>query len=109
MNSVIDVLVERVAHQVAQLVSDQIGRTSGQDRGEEELLDVDAAARYLSLSKSTVYKLSSTGRLDTVKMGARSRWRLRDLDHYIEENHRSSGKIVELAAEARTRVAKRPR
>jgi len=109
MGPVVDMLVERVAHRVAELILDRLGHSSCQEVGEEELLDVEAAARYLSLSKSTIYKLSSSGRLNTVKMGTRSRFRRRDLNHYIKENHRSSDKIVELAAEARSRVTKRLR
>ena len=106
MSAVVDLMIDRLAHRVADMVLERIGNICSPETEGEDLLDVEGAAQYLSLSKSTVYKLSSSGQLDTVKMGARSRFRRSDLDRYVEENHRGSGKIVALAAEARSR---RPR
>lgn len=68
VGSIIDLLVERMAHRVAELVSDQLGRIGDQVLGEDELLDVDAATRYLSLSRSTIYALSIVGKIPEARL-----------------------------------------
>ena len=54
------------------------------------LLDVDGAAAHLSLSKSTLYKLSASGRIPKVQLGGRLLFRMEDLEEYINRNRRSA-------------------
>jgi excisionase family DNA binding protein len=53
---------------------------------ESPLLDADAAAAYLSVSKGYLYKLTSQRRLGFVKYGQSLRFRRKDLDAFIEEH-----------------------
>lgn len=64
-------------------------------------MDVAEAAEYLNLAISTVYKLSSSGRLASVKFG-RLMFRRVDLDAYIAEHRRDGRQVVALATTARS-------
>jgi len=48
------------------------------------LLDAEAAARYLSCSRSTIYKLLTTGDLRGVKVGRSRRFTPSELQAYVE-------------------------
>jgi len=89
LSSVIDVLVERVAHRVAELVMDQNGRTSGQVQGEEDQqLDVDVAARYLPPSRSTIYALSTVGKIPEAQLVGRQPFGVEDLEGGSDQTRR---------------------
>lgn len=49
------------------------------------LLKISEVCSYLSLSKSSIYNLIADGALNApIKIGRSSRWRLSDLDSFIE-------------------------
>jgi excisionase family DNA binding protein len=73
------------------------------------LLNVEQAAAYLSLSPSTVYKLSSRGELPHVKLGGRLRFRRGDLDAYIERHKAGRDEVLAHARSARAREKNRRR
>ena len=50
------------------------------------LLNVDQACEILSISKPTLYMLSSQGRIRKVKIGGALRFRLSDLEKFIQEH-----------------------
>ncbi len=96
-------LVETVAARTAELVLQRL--TSNERMADEPshqgLLNVGEAAAYLSLSVSSMYKLSSSGRLTSVKMGGRLRFRRSDLDRYVAGHRRGQNVVEELARKAR--------
>ena len=61
-----------------------------------ELLDEKQAAEYLTVSPGTLSVWRSTGRysLPFVKVGRRVRYRLSDLDAWLEGRSRESGATV---------------
>ena len=61
-----------------------------------ELLDEKQAAEYLTVSPGTLSVWRSTGRysLPFVKVGRRVRYRLSDLDAWLEARSRESGATV---------------
>ena len=79
MGSAIEEVVERLAHRGAELIFDQIGCISSQEQGEEEqLLDVDVAARYLPPSRSTIHALSIVKRISEAQLVGRQPFRVED-------------------------------
>lgn len=80
-----DIVAERTAERLAPLLADNDRRP---DDTVPHLLDVAAAAAYLGLAKSTVYKMSSDGRLPKVKHGRRSLFRRQDLEAHVASNLR---------------------
>jgi excisionase family DNA binding protein len=48
------------------------------------VLDVNTTARYLSTSRRTVYALVHAGALRPLRVGRRMRFRVADLDEYLE-------------------------
>lgn len=95
---------EMVAARAAELVIRHL-ETCGTAPGvtpQEGLLDVRETATYLSLSRSTIYKLSSSGRLSSVKMGGRLRFRRSDLDAYVAGHRRGKDVVTELARKIRS-------
>ncbi len=83
LNEVIDTRVdertrrvlELLSRQIAVAVSEALGATSAQTP-EVIFLTIPAAARLLSLSRSTVYDLIRRGQLETVKVGGARRIRV---------------------------------
>lgn len=53
----------------------------------DQLLDADAAAAYLAVTKKYLYRLTSERRVGFVKLGSKLRFKRRDLDAFIEANH----------------------
>ena len=70
---------------------------------QERPLTLDEAARHLDLSKSFVYKLTSSGKLTHYKTGKRLYFRRADLNSYLLQNRVRLADEIE--AEAATRVA----
>ncbi len=96
-------LVERVAERTAELLAKRLQNIEAVHADPDaDLADVAGAAEYLKLSISTVYKLSSSGRLASVKLGRRLMFRRVDLDAYIAEHRRGSQQVMELATAARS-------
>ena len=89
-------VIDRVAHLLAAHIADYVRRILDDSQGcpgsvvTPGLLDVDGAAAHLSLSKSTVYKLSASGRIPKVQLGGRLLFRMEDLESYIRRNRRSA-------------------
>lgn len=54
------------------------------------LMDADTAAEYLSVSRSTVERLTRDGDLVKVTVKSLTRWPRADLDAYIERRRRSA-------------------
>jgi excisionase family DNA binding protein len=96
--------VDMVAARTAELVVRHLehGKTASGSTPQEGLLDVRETAAYLSLAASTIYKLSSSGRLSSVKMGGRLRFRRADLDAYVAGHRRGEDVVVELAKRIRS-------
>ena len=102
LQALLEDLVERVAKRIAELVARRLLEArEGHIEPEADLMDVAGAAEYLNLSNSTVYKLASSGRLASVKLGRRLMFRRTDLDAYIAEHRRDGQQVVELATAAR--------
>ena len=49
------------------------------------VLDVHEAAAYLAVTEGTVYRLARAGELPHVRIGRAVRFRVEDLDRYLEE------------------------
>lgn len=54
------------------------------DPDPSRLVTIDDAARILSVSRSTVYRMIDAGTLRRVKLGHSVRIRLDDIDHAVE-------------------------
>jgi len=50
----------------------------------DEIFTIDELARYLKLSKSTVYKLSQEGKIPGQKVGRHWRFRKASIDRWLE-------------------------
>lgn len=55
-----------------------------------ELLDLQDAADYLSVSRRTVYREVQRGKLRMVKVGGSTRFRKSELDRYIKASERDT-------------------
>lgn len=95
-------LVEMVAIRTAELVVRQLEARVAGGPSQSGLLPVKQAAAHLSLSPSTIYKLSSAGELSSVKLGGRLCFRREDLDAYVSARCRGKGPALVLARQART-------
>ena len=100
LEEVVEMLAERTAEILLQKMKLDQGAFGAVDMG-AEMMDVMQAAEYLRLSSSTLYKLSSRGKLAVVKLGGRVRFRRADLDAYVAEHRRDGKKVLTLATEAR--------
>lgn len=87
--SKLDALFERFAARL----EERLGESGSRAR----LLDVDAAAAFLSIRPRTVYKKAARGELPFVKVGGALRFRVDELEQYVEARSLSPGRI---AAEA---------
>ena len=61
-----------------------------QDKNVDPLINVNKAAEYLALSKWQLYKLASQKQIQSYKLGNRVRFRLGDLNRYLESCMRGS-------------------
>src|SRR3989338_5812378 len=52
---------------------------------EDKIYTLDEVSKYLKLSKSTLYKLSQTGRMPSVKIGKQLRFRKSSIDNWLSE------------------------
>ena len=50
---------------------------------EEKFFTLDEISKYLNISKSTLYKLSQTGKIPSVKIGKQLRFRKSSIDNWI--------------------------
>lgn len=55
-----------------------------------ELLDLEEAAGYLSVSRRTVYREVRRGKLRMVKVGGSTRFRKSELERYIKASEQGS-------------------
>jgi len=88
LEGIMDMIAERVAAQVGRLLTTVLAGQHGPGLG--KLLGVHEAASILSLSTSSVYKMSAAGKLPAVHLGNRLLFRLSDLEDYVEQNRRPS-------------------
>ena len=88
LEQVLDVLADRVAARIGEHLAGGV-----HDKGASQcagLVDVRGAASLLSLSASTIYKLSAAGRIPGVHLGSRLLFRVKDLEDYVNRNwHRA--------------------
>lgn len=52
---------------------------------EDKILTLKEVADYLKLTERTIYRLSQDGKLPGFKVGSSWRFRLRDIDEWIED------------------------
>ncbi len=67
-------------------------RNRGERPVARRLLSPNEAARYLGVSRRTVYFLMADGSLSFVQVGQRRRLDLDELDRFIEANRRRLGR-----------------
>lgn len=68
----------------------------------ERTLNIDEAAKYINAkSRSTMYKLTSSGELAYHKVGKSNVFRIADLDRYLESKRKSS--VNEIREKVRAR------
>ena len=75
------------------------------DKNENRLVSISAAARLLTLGRSTLYKLISTGRLDTVDLNGCKRVTMRSIHAFIKGERPANEKTAELVAASKMRYA----
>ncbi len=51
----------------------------------KRLLNANAAAEYLSISRSKLYQWAEKGKIKSVRIDSARRWDILDLDKFIEE------------------------
>jgi excisionase family DNA binding protein len=72
------------AARVSKLESRRRAAQSARDRNDDRpLLSVEAAARYLGVSRWTIYRLIDSGELKAHKVGTRYKIRPADIDRYL--------------------------
>lgn len=54
--------------------------------GEEYLLSLEEAAYRLSISRTTLWRLTRTGEIETVRIGSRSLISKRSIENFISRN-----------------------
>ncbi len=52
----------------------------------ESLMDMESAAKYLSIKKSSLYQLCMRKQITIVKIGKLNKFRKTDLDAFIDKN-----------------------
>ena len=109
LDTMLDALVERIADLAAEKVVERLGAEGWAPAQpvEEQLLDVEATAARLQVPRSGIYKMATSGQLPAVKVGARLRFRLSDIEEFITQATRSEERVRALAASARA-VATQP-
>lgn len=61
-------------------------------KNESNLMDMDTAAAYLNIQKSTLYQLCMRRQIPCAKIGRLNRFRKKDLDSWIEARIQSVSK-----------------
>jgi excisionase family DNA binding protein len=54
------------------------------------VLSINETARFLGITRATVYRLLSAGELKSVRVGQRQKFRPQDLDAYLERGREST-------------------
>jgi len=57
----------------------------------DEILTIQELAEYLKLNEKTAYRLASEGKLPGFKVGGSWRFKMTDLEAWIEEQKRKDG------------------
>lgn len=70
---------------------------------DRRLVTISGAARLLALGRNTVYKLISTGRLDTVELNGCKRVTMRSVKEFADGMRPANEKTAELVAASRER------
>ncbi len=60
----------------------------------EGLVDMESAAKYLSIKKSSLYQLCMRKKIPVVKIGNLNRFRKSDLDDFISQNVVEAEKLL---------------
>ena len=55
----------------------------------EPLMGMDECSRFLGISKGTLYQWVCQRRLPVVKVGSKNKFRVQDLENWIEQNTRT--------------------
>ena len=74
----------------------------------DEILSVDDAAKYLKVKSTTIRRQAERGDLPGFKIGNRWRFRMKDIERYIESQinqDRFSSKVFKLWEEIKTEAA----
>jgi excisionase family DNA binding protein len=59
---------------------------SYKDDNVDGLIDMDTAAKYLGIKKSSLYRISMRKEITKVKIGRLNKFRKNDLDTFIDKN-----------------------
>lgn len=71
----------------------------GTTKADDSCINIDDAARYIGAkNRSTIYKLTSSGKLAYHKVGKMNAFRKADLDNYLARHRKSSSDEIETAA-----------
>ena len=97
VNSIADKVVDAL---VSRLEQNDVVRHIERNR----LVNLNGAADYLNMPKSTIYKRSSTGKLPSVKIGKSVLFALSDLADYVESHRRGPDVVLKLAREVRRKA-----
>jgi excisionase family DNA binding protein len=100
----LDAICERIAGRAAELILERLQLVlEGAGPGDgSNLLDAKAVAGKPRVPVGAVYKMSASGKLPALKVGGRLRFRVSDVERFIEQGTRSEDKVQELAAAAQT-------
>ncbi len=60
----------------------------------ESLMDMEPAAKYLSIKKSSLYQLCMRKQITVVKIGRLNKFRKTDLDDFINQNVVEAEKLL---------------
>ena len=71
----------------ARMIAEELYRLMQQDK-DEDLIDVQAAARFLGCAAQTVYNLVSRGDIPSHKSGRSRRFKLSELKDYRQSKER---------------------
>jgi len=101
-SGLLDALVERIAERAAEIVLQRLDEREQPPHppADDRLLDVKEVAARLSVPASAVYKLADAGKLASVKVGGRLRFRASEVERFIERGTRSDERVRELARTA---------
>jgi len=96
----IDDLINDVANKVVEKMELWNAKSQAPQPEADELLTVQQAAQFLSLSVPTIYGLISRGKLPTMKRSKRCYFSKLELMNYLKAGRRKSDAEIEQEAEA---------
>lgn len=58
----------------------------------DSLLTIEEVAKFLSLSRDTVYRMAQIGKIPASKVGTQWRFRRKDIDGWLDQNSNTKSK-----------------